>query len=238
MVDAIKVANDLEIIINKDAIEPDEYFQVLKGAATRIDAEHLQAQMNFLAAEKLKAERIGQKNFAEWLDFSVATIGKELALASMGINNWVNRSAVATMIDKVTPRHSVKIIELDRFPRMIPDAPAAAIEAVVKEGIFDGILVVFTDLTKNDYKTPAEREFVARNRDPVAFGYFKEQKSGEVHHRLYHIADWADSECDLSFDKLLDRVDAREWGTVNLHTVSAPLPKDNFLARILKWMRM
>ena len=37
-------------------------------------------------------------------------------------------------------------------------------------GLFDVLLVLYTDLTDEEVNTPAQKEFAARTRDPVVFG--------------------------------------------------------------------
>lgn len=233
---AIEVSNSLAVLVNKDALEPDEYFTILKASGSSIDAETLQTQLNFVAAQIKKAKKLGQKNFAEWLEFSARVLTKELVLPQFGVTQFVHRVAVADFIEKVTPKHSVKIIELERYPRIIPDAAAEKIERVKNEGLFDGILVVFTDFSDKKHQSKKDKEFIARNRDPIAFGFFKEPESGDTHHRLYHIADWADDQCDLSFDKVLDSVEKGQWGTLSVETIQAPTPPQSAIKKVIRWM--
>lgn len=233
---AIEISKSLAVLVNKETLEPDEYFTILKSTGSTIDAEELQGQLNFVAAQINKARKLGQKNFGDWLEFSARVLAKELVLPQFGVTQFVHRAAVADFIEKVQPKHSVKIIELERYPRIIPDASATRIESIKNEGLFDGILVVFTDFTEKKHQSKKDKEFIARNRDPIAFGYFKEPESGDTHHRLYHIADWVDAQCELSFDKVLDSVEKGQWGTISVETIQAPAPPQSAVRRLLEWM--
>ena len=73
-------------------------------------------------------------------------------------------------------------------------------------GVFDVLLVLYTDLTNEEVNTPAQKEFAARNRDPVVFGMFVEDKINLKHDRLYFVTDWEDEFCDLTFTKMLDKM--------------------------------
>lgn len=47
---------------------------------------------------------------------------------------------------------------------------------------------------------------VERNRDPIVFGYFEDSKSHEKGERFYAIADWEDEYCDLTIEKLTEKM--------------------------------
>ena len=70
----------------------------------------------------------------------------------------------------------------------------------------DKYCVLFTDLTNNTYQTEEERQVVERNRDPIVFGYFEDSKSHEKGERFYAIADWEDEYCDLTIEKLTEKM--------------------------------
>ncbi len=102
----------------------------------------------------------------------------------------------------------IKIIELERYPRVIPLAQMDAIQKAKDLGIFDEFCVVFSDYTGEDYKTPEEKAAVARNRDPVVFGYFRHKVTAIKHDRFYFITDWEDEYCDLTFGKMIEKMSA------------------------------
>jgi hypothetical protein len=192
--------------VNNDAIEPDDYFKVLKSKLTKNQKDKLDKQLDVIAEQLTAANRVGQKNLLQRLAFTYDTLVKEQELLAVGVDTFVLKSDIQTFIDKVKPANSVKIIELERYPRAIPLKVLKEIERVKKLELFDDYCVVFTDYTDNDYKTEEEKEIVARNKDPVVFGYFKNKSQGFRHDRFYFIADWVDEYCDLDFTTMIERM--------------------------------
>ena len=215
----VDVVKSLEgfVDVNIDAVEPNEYFRVLKDSKKQIDQEALQSQLNMVANYVSKAKAIGQTSLLDKLAFTYATIVKEQALLVSGLDKFVYQSDVEKFLDKT--KH-IKIIELDRYPRVIPMENLDAISKAKDLEIFDSFVVVFTDLSDDDYKTEEEKKFVARNRDPIVFGHFHNDRSGIKHDRLYFITDWEDEYCDLTFGKMIEKM--AEVGIANAeHTIAS-----------------
>lgn len=199
---------DTVIAVKEAALEARDYFKILKTKLNEQDTEALRAQLTTLAEQMIAAKKIGQQAFLERLSFTWNVVLKEQTLHAMGFTKFVYNADIKTFLDKVEPARSVKIIELERFPRAIPLAPMAVIESVRAMNIFDDFCVVFTDFTDQDYQTPQEKAVVKRNRDPVVFGFFKERITGMLHERFYFITDWEDEHCDLTFNKMIERMAA------------------------------
>jgi hypothetical protein len=235
----INIANGIDVLINKDTLEPEEYFTILKSSKSSISLDDLKAQALFVSKQIQNAKRAGQTNFLEWLEFSLDVLLKECVLKTKGFDEFIHKKAISELILKIKPEKTVKLIELNRYPRPIPEDIVDKIEEVKSYGIFDEFVVLFTDLTANDYRTKDEREFVERNRDPIIFGLFKEKKTGDTHHRLYHVADWADEDCDLSFDKILEQVNPEDWGRLTDNKlIQYPIPKkQSILSKLFSWMK-
>lgn len=192
--------------INEKAIEPNEYFKVLKGGLKKTELTALQKQLDIIAEHIVLARNVGQKNFLKKLSFSYETIIKEQLLFTKGYKEFVFKDDVRQFLDKVTPKNSVKIIELERFPRSIPVANLKKIQEAQDLNIFDDYAVVFTDFTKDKHQTSADKKTIARNRDPIVFGYFEDKKENYYHDRFYFITDWEDEYCDLTFTKMIDKM--------------------------------
>lgn len=189
-----------------EAFEPKDYFKDLKEKISDVQLEQLQKNKDFLAKELEKAHRLGQKNLTHKASFMWEILEKEMILHAMGITKYVHRQDVVKLIDNVTPKNSVKIVELENYPRSIPDENMEDIIKAQELGVFDVLLVLYTDLTDEEVNTPQQKEFAARNRDPVVFGMFVEDKINLKHDRLYFITDWEDEFCDLTFTKMLDKM--------------------------------
>ncbi len=195
-----------EIEINKEAIEPKDYFKILKGNIKKSVKDKLESQLEALGSQIIHAKEAGQKNFLERLSFCYEVIIKEQKLLAHGTDRFVYKEDIKSFLDVVEPKNSIKIIELGRYPRAIPIENLKTIQEAKKLEIFDDFCVVFTDLTGQDYQTPEEKKFVAKNRDPIVFGYFKDNPSAIQHERFYFITDWEDEYCDLTFTKMIERM--------------------------------
>lgn len=225
----IEPIKGMKVGVNKDAVEPEEYFTILKGSIGVLTESELDQQLHMVASEIISARKNGQTTLADKLEFYAEAMIRERAAIKMGYDQFVSRSALEKNIDKVTPRNGVKLIELERYQRFIPERAGEKIRSARELGLFDDYLILFTDLTGKDYASPEEKKFVARNRDPICFGYFKKTtKAGdrgkdfvaETFSRLYVVADWADDFCDLTWDRLITELPEGSTGQLSLSDTS------------------
>lgn len=211
-------------------IEPNEYFEKLKDTISEVEYKQLEVNKKVLAAELTKAKKLGQKNLLHKASFMWEVIEKEMILHATGFRKFVDRRDVCKFIDSVKPKNSVKIVELENFPRSIPDANVEYIEKARDLELFDVFLVLYTDFTNEEVNTPAQKAMVARNTDPIVFGMFTEEKLKVRHDRLYLITDWEDEFCDLTFTKLID-----EMGKIGIKNPEKIITIDhNQINRIVK----
>jgi hypothetical protein len=184
----------MEEKINKE-ITPSQYFDYLKGAKNTITTEALKKSYDVFIALAEKYKKLGQIESLKKLCFLADTLAKEEKLIDMGVTTYVYRDAVEDYIENVADK-AVKIVELSRYMREIPDELVETIEKV--KPIFDEFYVVFTDYTgKEERKIEKER----RDKDPILFGVFKNNTT--VADRFYFIGDWVDEYCDLTLDKMI-----------------------------------
>lgn len=192
--------------VNDSAKTPTEYFNILKTSLTDSDEAKLKAQLNTIATQLIKAEQLGQTSYLNRLSFAYNTVIKEQLLLVSGFTKYVLKEDIQRFLRTVTPKNSIKIIELERFPRAIPNDNLDDIIRAKNLNIFDGFAVVFTDFTDEIVQTPAEKEYVQKNRDPIVFGYFKTKDNELNYDRYYFITDWEDEYCDLTFTKMIDKM--------------------------------
>ena len=93
-------------------------------------------------AEKYK--KLGQKESLKRLCFLASVLVKEEKLVEMGINIFVYKDTIEDYIENVADK-SVKIIELSRYMREVPDDMIEVVEKT--KDVFDEFYVVFTDYT-------------------------------------------------------------------------------------------
>lgn len=208
-------------------ITPSQYFDYLKDAKRHITTEALKDSYGVFLALAEKYSKLGQTESLKKLSFLVDTLIKEEKLIDLGITTYVYKDVIEDYITKVATK-SVKIVELSRYMREIPDE---LVDTVTKtKDIFDEFYVVFTDYTgKEERKVEKER----RDKDPILFGAFK--NATNVSDRFYFLGDWVDEYCDLTLDKMVEEYGAKLGGTP-LATMEIPKTSEELL-EILKSYR-
>jgi hypothetical protein len=178
-------------------ITPSQYFDYLKGAKNVITTEALKKSYDAFIKLAEKYQKLGQVESLKKLCFLADTLVKEEKLIELGINTFVYKDTIEDYIENVADK-AVKIVELSRYMREIPDELVDTIEKSKK--LFDEFYVVFTDYTgKEERKVEKER----RDKDPILFGVFKNQTN--VADRFYFLGDWVDEYCDLTLDKMVEQ---------------------------------
>lgn len=181
----------------KKEITPSKYFDFLKGAKKTITLDSIKKSFDVFIKLGEKYQRLGQVESLKKLCFLADTLQKEEKLIELGVTTYVYKDVIEDYITNVADK-TVKIIELSRYMREIPDELIETIEKT-KE-LFDELYVVFTDYTgKEERKVEKER----RDKDPILFGVFKNRTN--VADRFYFIGDWVDEYCDLTLDKMVEQ---------------------------------
>ena len=209
----------------KEAITPSQYFDFLKGAKQNITTEILKNSYDSFLALADKYQKLGQVESLKKLCFLADTLVKEEKLIEMGISTYVYKDAVEDYITNVADK-TVKIIELSRYMREIPDELVETVEKT--KNIFDEFYVVFTDYTgKQERQVEKER----RSKDPILFGTFQQRSTSTIIDRWYYIADWVDEYCDLTLDQMVnDIVTARK--DTKKEDIVFDITKDDILEEI------
>ena len=152
---------------DEKVITPSQYFDYLKGAKNVISTDALKSSYDVFLKLAEKYNKLGQVESMKKLSFLADTLLKEEKLIEMGINTYVYKDVIEDYIENVADK-TVKIVELSRYMREVPDELVDTIEKV--KDIFDEFYVVFTDYTgKEERKVEKER----RDKDPILFGVFK-----------------------------------------------------------------
>ena len=203
--------------INTEELNANEYFNYLKKKKQSITDEDLKNLYNGYLSLVEKYSITGQKRVIEKLRFLADNIEKERQIVGLGINSFVYRDDVENYIDNIA-KNVVKIIELENYPRDIPDH---IVEVIAKtKDIFDKMYVVFTDYTG---KVEREIEKERREKDPILFGTFQTSRQDSrlsgiiLNDRFYFLGDWEDEYCDLTMDKFL-----KEIGQEKLQKIGIP----------------
>lgn len=180
-------------------LTPQQVFDQLKEKKGQSSYESLQAIYDAALEMGAKYKRTGQVNALKKVLYVMKTIEKEKQLVDLGINRFIYRDDIDFFIDhwnKTT--NPIKILELSRYPREIPDEIVDTIEKV--RGIFDEFYVLYTDYTGKEEKRIAAEK---RSTDPILFGVFIEQDERLCCDRFYYLGDWEDEFCNLTLDRML-----------------------------------
>lgn len=219
----------MENDLNKE-LTPQEYFDYLKGRKEQITEKELNDFYDGCLALVEKYQITGQKKVIKKLRFLVDCVDKERDIVRLGINTFVYREDIESYIDNIS-KNTVKIIELENYPREIPDEIVKTI-AKTKD-IFDQMYVVFTDYTGRVEK---EIEKERRDKDPILFGTFQKILSRSnntttveilINDRFYYLGDWIDEYCDLTMDKFLE-----ESGKEKLKSIKTPINKNEIMEEL------
>lgn len=187
---------------NKETITPSQYFDYLKGAKQNITTEALKKSYEVFVKLAEKYTKLGQKESLKKLCFLADTLAKEEKLLELGINTYVYKDTIEDYIEHVAEK-TVKIVELSRYMREIPDELVDTVEKT--NDLFDEYYVVFTDYTGKEERKVKKED---RDKDPILFGVFK--NSTNVADRFYFLGDWIDEYCDLTLDKMVEQYEKKK----------------------------
>ena len=194
-----------------EEISPANYFAQIKERKNHITDRKLRDFYDYCLILLNKYQATGQTVAMRKLIFQIETIEKEKQLVKLGIDTFVYRDDIENYIDNVA-KNVVKIIELSRYEREIPNDIAKTVEET-KE-IFDQFYVLFTDYTgKIEKQVEKER----REKDPILFGTFQDPQAKVLIDRFYFLGDWVDEFCDLTLDKMVFEAKQKTGKDIRLH---------------------
>ena len=188
-------------------IDAQKYFDELKTKKQNTTDQFLLNLYENTEVLLKKAFALGQLYATRKLIFTLETLEKERELYNLGCRTFIYRDDIEHYIDKVSAK-AVKIIELENYPREIPDEVASQLIEFKQRNIFSQYYVVFTDYTG---ETSKELKAEQKRKDPILFGTFmKKDTSGTyLHDRFYYIADWEDEYCDLTLARMTAEMTAK-----------------------------
>lgn len=196
-------------------INPSEYFEIVKARKQTVTDEDLSRIYDNCLELLNKYKITGQIAGMRKLLFHLESIEAEREIVKMGITTFIYRDDIEEYIDNIA-KDTVKIIELENYEREIPDEIVTIIEQVKDK--FDQLYVLFTDYTG---KVERQVEKERRQKDPILFGTFQNEKTKTVIDRFYFLGDWEDEYCDLTLDKMVNEVKASKKHNI-VRTVNTP----------------
>lgn len=205
--------------MEKTEFTPTNYFDYVKDKKKTTDINQIQEFRENAIYLLEKYKKTNQITGMKKLMFIINSIEKEKVAVESGINQFVYRDDIEDFISNVSSE-VVKIIDLENYPREIPDDIILEFEKV--KSVFDKFYVVFTDYTGEVEK---QVETSRRDKDPILFGTFHDKDTKTLSERFYYIGDWIDEYCDLTLEKMVTEM--KGHGKEISHPVSIPESLDS-----------
>lgn len=214
----IIVDSDTKVALSKhenNEFTAKDYFEKIKSLKhefTESDMENVYYNCLYLANKSVKTMQI---KALKKLLFHMDCLVKEKELLQYGINTFIYKDDVDFFIDEVRKK-DVIIIELENYERELPNDIVEIVEKT--KHIFTSYYVLFTDYT-GKVRQQIERE--KRDKDPILFGVFEDDKTYSVIERFYYLGDWVDEYCDLTLDKMVNQMKVRTGNEI-IHNIYKP----------------
>ena len=198
-------------------LSPQAYFNKMKSMKKNITSEELNDIYDNCLELANKYCITGQIRALKKILFCMESITKEKQLVDMGIVTFIYRDDIDFYIDNVAKNKSkpIKIIELERYEREIPDEIVDVISKT--KDIFDQMYIVYTDYSNKSERVVEKRK---RDKDPILFGTFQSKKDKVCIDRFYYLGDWVDEYCDLTLDKMIQQT--QNLGRNIIRTIQTP----------------
>lgn len=188
----------------KEQMDPQDYFEYVKSMKEKMTDEFLDNLHKIIMKQIGKAMVTGQNLQTRRLAYSLGVIKREHELVKRGLDVYVLRESIEKFINEVADK-AVKVVDLEFYPREIPDAIAEKVQRLKEDKVFDNFYVLFTDYTGETTKEVTKERM---RRDPILFGTF-EHKIDDIWNicdRFYFVGDWEDEYCDLTLTKMVQKM--------------------------------
>jgi len=174
----------------------EEFFASVKNSAEELALVKERYDNYEKAIEHLK--RSGQIAMLEVMNQELEIHRAETQLFALGFRKIITEQNVVDFASKAC--RELRIDWIKNFGRVIPEEIINAKEKCDENLIFDNYVILHYDPFSNGVlKTQAEIE-KERKKDPILFGVIAGSN------KLYYVADWVDEYCDLTFDKIVEKL--------------------------------
>jgi len=146
------------------------------------------------------AEKQGQIAFSEELIKKLLVLSREAEMWTFGKKIFLDRNIFEMFKSKT--KKTVSLTALKNYARPIPESVLKEKKRCDDAKLFDGYAIMHYDDKEAVKET--EKEKVERQKDPILFGVV------EYSDRLYFVDDWIDSQCNLTLDEIIDKLDLED----------------------------
>ena len=140
-------------------MDPQDYFEYVKSMKEKMTDEILDNLYKIIMKQIGKSMVTGQNLQTRRLAYSLGVIKREHDLVKRGLDVYVLRESIEKFINEVADK-AVKVVDLEFYPREIPDAIAEKVQKLKEDKVFDNFYVLFTDYTGETTKEVKKKECV------------------------------------------------------------------------------
>ena len=159
-----------------------------------------------------QAKASHQTALVETLENHKTRITREMKMLEVGVKTFVSEEDLIKFSREETRK--LKLDWVKNFTRFIPTELQHIIAACSEKELFDNYVILHYDPDNTGTKLTKKEEEL--KKDPILFGVIEESR------RLYYLGDWIDEYCNLTLDKLLDKLVLKEEDRdLNSHLISS-----------------
>lgn len=216
-----------------------EIFEALKANRTEVSDETLNEFYDNCLIQAKKFMETNQVKALSRIKFLMECVSKERELVKNGVNTFIYKDDILDFLAREQVRESgIKLIELEQYPRAIPDEIVETLKAV--KPYVDGFYILFTDYSGSVEKQQLREEKIKKKeKDPILFATFQDLVPQEeirrnpnadvskINDRFYVVGDWEDEYCDLTIDKFLAMTNKN-----NLKEIVTPKTREDIILEL------
>lgn len=188
----------------ENKLSPNEVFAGMKSDVTEFDPNTLDDKLKVTYDNLNRAQQLGQERYTAELAFNARCMVNQRTAAMVGFDKCLSFDSLREWLAKVDEKRHIRLIELEKYSRTIPEKNAEDIQRAKNLNVFDQFHVIYTDLT--DYKKTDDPEYVSKNRDPIVIGLFYNRDLNFKYDMVTVITDWEDEYCDLTLSKMIEKM--------------------------------
>ncbi len=191
--------------VKSGGISPILYFKYVKKKFKLLERVKLDRRLKSAEKAFLDACENGQEALGEKILLEMVITTRESCMYAKGVTKYIDRADAMKFKRKIEKGH-ISDTKFKEYTRIIPKEVLKKKKSV--EECFDDFVVFHYWNEKADDVKNMSLDERAKMRDPILFGIIRETD------RLYFVADWEDSYCDLTFSEMVDVLGKDKQGTL------------------------
>ena len=182
--------------VSRTPYSVDLIFSFVKSKFSKLEQREIEQRLRNLRLVIQSCKETGQTALADTMLIEQATAIRQQEVAAAGFDTFVTLKDVMKFKDKTKTK--IDWAPLDKFPRPIPQGIRNKITTVRKKNLFDELMVLFHNPTKEQISSTKEKIL---SKDPILFGRF-----AYAPETLYFICDWEDEVCHLTMKEFVKQL--------------------------------